>query len=70
MIIKSDDIYDNINNIKMRYLNYVNWLDSKEIKLNYPADIISAALCHIKFENMNECVNLKNLVSMENIYKK
>lgn len=40
-----------------------------EITLDYPQYLVSATLHNVTITNINECINLKNLYSLENYYK-
>lgn len=51
----------------MSYLNNANKI---EFILSHPADLVSATLRHVTIMNINCCINLKNLYSERNIYKK
>ena len=57
------DKYENVKNIRMRYLNYVysNRGVSHELTLSHPEDLVSLSTSLVKISNMNECVNLVNL---------
>ena len=56
----------------MRYLSYYNadWKNAIELSLNHPKDLVSLSTGKVKISNMNECVNLRNLCSFVNTYKK
>ena len=56
----------------MRYLNYVysNCGVSHELTLNHPEDLVSLSTYFVKISNMNKCVNLRNLYSYKNTYKR
>ena len=56
----------------MRYLSYYNndWKNAIELELNHPDYLVSLSTESVKISNMNKCVNLKNLSSLDNTYKR
>ena len=55
----------------MLYLNYYNGDDDDfELALNHPEYLVSLSTIFVKISNMNQCINLKNLYSLGNTYKK
>ena len=57
----------------MRYLNYYHYnVNNKimELTLNHPEDLVSLSTWKVKILNMSKCINLRNLYSWFNIYKK
>lgn len=71
LISKYNKEYEGVGNIKIRYFNYVG-CDEKtlEITLLHPNELISASLTKIRIINLNRCINLRNLSSIFNSYKK
>ena len=67
LISDNEIIYNNLGNIKIRYLNYINY-DYIEITLNHPKCLVSASLSEVKIANLNKCTNLQNLYSIFNTY--
>lgn len=64
-----------LENVKMRYLNYINNYDddiddSINLTLKNPSIFVSASLKYVKITNMSECTNLNNLYSLYNTYTK
>lgn len=70
VVINSKYTYDNLKNVRIRFLNYSKWEDKIEITLIHPQDLVSATVSRIKIANINKCINLKNLYSCDNIYTK
>ena len=56
----------------MKYLSYYNdsWINTIELVLNHPEDLVSLSTVSVKISNMNECINIKNLYSVDNTYTK
>ena len=53
------------------YLNYVyDGSGNYELALNHPEHLVSLSTYHVKISNMNKCVNLRNLNSDSNTYKR
>lgn len=57
-----------IEAIKMRYLCYNGY--EAELTIEYPTVLASAVLRKVKIKNLNDCINLRNLYSLFNTYKK
>lgn len=68
VIIHSYNEYEHLRNMKIRSLNYRYIGNNNHIVLSHPKFIINASLHKIKIFNMNECINLKNFYSYNNIY--
>lgn len=70
VIINSTQKYENLKNIRIRYLSYVYYAlnGNAEITLNHPEDLVSLSAFKVKVSNMNKCVNLRNLYSSNNSY--
>ena len=68
VIIYSFYEYENLKNIRMRYLNYCGLYF--ELTLNHPEDLVSLSTWGVKISNINQCVNLRNLYSYKNTYKR
>ena len=69
-MISSRQKYENLQNIKMRYLCYDNDYNGKsfDISLRYPEYLVSLSTYKFKISNICQCVNLRNLHSYLNIY--
>ena len=53
VVIYSRNEYENLGNIKIRYLNYGIYGDNIEITLKYPEDLVSATLFNVKISIMS-----------------
>ena len=68
-VIRSEYKYENLNNIRMRYLNYFyDGAGYYQLTLNHPEDLVSLSTERVKISNMGQCVNLRNLYSKYNTY--
>lgn len=63
--------YESVSGIRIRYLNYIkDEYDYIEIYLKHPECLLSFTSCRVRIQNLSECVNLRNLYSVSNVYRR
>ena len=70
-MISSRYKYENLQNIKMRYLSYDNDYNGKsfDLLLRYPEYLVSLSIQKVKISNIRMCTNLRNLISLWSTYE-
>lgn len=64
VILISNNIFDDISQINLRYLNYFNRNNEEvNISLKNPENLHSVSLYNVTVSNLKDCKNLKNLRS-------